>query len=139
MSSRAMNLGIPALLITLVLLVPWTLGLAQGQKGLRVTGTYTNMYYNEEGGDLLGDEIRIVGTSTGYQATLQFAQGVPDALILVDVKVAGDKISFSIPDSSNYPGEFNGTLGNGALRGEFRFKGGGTEKVELRRGKSYWD
>jgi hypothetical protein len=58
---------------------------------------------------------------------------------LVDIEVVGSGVSFSIPDSSPYAGRFNGTVENGTLNGEFRFKSGGSEKVELSKGKSYWD
>jgi hypothetical protein len=113
--------------------------LTHGQKAPRITGTYTDMYYNREGGDVLGEEIRIVYTSRGYQGALQFAEGVPEALVVVDVKVDGSRISFTIPEDSPSGGQFSGAIENGVLKGEFRFKAGGSEKVSLRRGKSYWD
>lgn len=105
----------------------------------RITGTYTNMYYNRESGDVLGEEIKIVVAEDGYQGVLQFAEGVPLDLIVVDVKAVGNKIGFSIPDSSVHAGEFNGAIEEGVLKGEFRFKSGGVEQVRLPRGKSYWD
>jgi hypothetical protein len=114
-------------------------GLAQAQKEPRITGTYTDMHYNEEGGDVLGEEIRIVYSAGGYQGALQFAEGVPEALIVVGVKVDGNKISFTIPGDSSYAGQFSGAIENGVLKGEFRFKAGGSEKVSLKKGKSYWD
>ena len=41
------------------------------------SGTYSSLYYNEEGGDLLGMEIRIVPASgtDNYEGTFQFVQG----------------------------------------------------------------
>lgn len=108
-------------------------------KPFRVTGTYTNMYYNTEGGDVIGDEIRIVYTRNGYQGVVQFAEGEPEELVIVSVQVVGGKVSFSVPDSSPYAGKVAGTIENGLLRGEFQFKTGGADKVELKRGKSYWD
>ena len=112
---------------------------ANHQKPFRVTGTYTNMYYNAEGGDVIGDEIRIVYTRNGYQGVVQFAEGEPEGLVIVGVEVVGAKVSFSIPDSSPYAGKFTGTIENEILRGEFQFKNGGADKVELKKGKSYWD
>jgi hypothetical protein len=109
------------------------------QKQFRVTGTYTNMYYNAEGGDVIGDEIRIVQTRNGYQGVIQFAEGEPEELVIVGVEVVGAKISFSVPDSSPYAGKFTGIIEKEILKGEFKFKNGGTDKVELKRGKSYWD
>jgi hypothetical protein len=110
-----------------------------GQKQQRITGTYTNMSFNKEGGDVLGDEIKIVYTRKGYQGALQIAEGEPEQLVIVDVKVNGAAVSFSIPDSYPYSGQFSGTVANGLLKGEFRFKRGGQDKVELRKAKSYWD
>jgi hypothetical protein len=109
------------------------------QKPARVTGTYTNMYYNSEGGDVIGNEIRIVNTRKGYQGALQFAEGAPEELVIVDIKIVGKNVSFSIPDNSPYAGQFTGVIENGMLKGEFHFKNGGGDKVELKKGKSYWD
>lgn len=36
------------------------------ETGIKITGTYTNMHYNEEGGDILGEELRIVVGAKGY-------------------------------------------------------------------------
>lgn len=111
------------------------------QKEPRITGTYTNMSYIEEAGDVIGYEIKIVFTGSKFQGALQIAEGVPGELMLVDIKVVGTNISFTIPDGSPYPGQFSGTIENGLLKGTFSFKngGGGSETVELRRGRSYWD
>jgi len=114
-------------------------GLLAAQQPSKITGTYTSMYFNEEGGDLLGQELKIVLTRRGYQGALQFAEGGPGGLIIVDVHINGNKISFTIPETAPEAGRFSGTLTNGVIRGIFSFKEGGEEKVELRRGKSYWD
>jgi hypothetical protein len=105
----------------------------------RITGTYTDMRYVSEAGDVIGTEIKIVFTGSRFQGALQIAEGVPGELILVDVEQKANSVSFSIPESSPYPGSFAGAISGGALRGEFRFKSGGSAKVVLRRGKSYWD
>ena len=109
------------------------------QKPLRITGTYSNMYFNEEGGDVSGEELKIVLACKGYQGALQFAQGVPSDLVVVDVKVDGTKVTFSIPERSEYPGRFRGIVENGVLKGKFSFANGASEEVKLKRGKSYWD
>lgn len=111
----------------------------EAQTPPRITGTYTNMYYNQEGGDVLGYELKIVYTGAGFQGALQIAEGVPGPLMLVDIHASGAKISFSIPDGSEYGGEFNGAIEKGVLKGEFHFKSSGSDKVELPRRKSYWD
>ncbi len=111
---------------------------AQGSH--RTTGTYTNMYYNTQGGDVLGEELKIVATQGGrYQGALQFAEGEPEDLMVVDIELKSDTISFSVPDVDRHAGRFSGTIDNGVIRGQFRFKRGGIENVILKKGKSYWD
>lgn len=110
---------------------------AVDQKG--VAGTYTDLHFNQQGGDLLGTELRIVLTRTGYQGTLQFAEGGPSELILVNVEVSGNRIKFTIPANSSYAGTFSGVVANGVLKGHFQYSGGGGDDVSLKKGKSYWD
>jgi hypothetical protein len=113
---------------------------AHAQTSPRITGTYTDMYYDKESGDLLGEELKIVLTQGAqYQGVLQFAEGEPEDLIVVDIDVAGTTISFSIPDNDIHAGRFTGTIAGNVLRGQFRFKKGGVQNVALRKGKSYWD
>jgi hypothetical protein len=48
------------LVCALVLLCFGSKQTLRAQGGHRITGTYTNMYYNKEGGDVLGEELKIV-------------------------------------------------------------------------------
>lgn len=128
-----------ALLLVLAPLLVLTLLSIRAGEASRITGTYTSMHFNKEGGDLLGQELKIVLTRKGYQGALQFAEGGPGQLIIVDIQTEGNKISFTISDSYPEAGQFSGTIQGGIIRGVFRFKGGGEERVELKRGKSYWD
>jgi hypothetical protein len=109
------------------------------QNALRLTGTYSDMYYNVQGGDVLGTEIRIVNTRKGFQGVIQFSEGAPEELVVVDIQIKNNAVSFVVPEPSPYAGEFTGTISDGILRGEFRYKSGGSSKVELKKGKSYWD
>jgi hypothetical protein len=79
------------------------------------------MYFNKEGGDVLGDEIKIVATGSGYQGALQFAEGAPSNLIVVGIKLDGTRVSFSVPDSDPYASQFVGTIEDGFLKGQFHF------------------
>jgi hypothetical protein len=106
---------------------------------IRLTGTYTNMYFHREAGDLLGEEIKIVKTRQGYQGALQFSEGEPGDLIIVNIRIDGKNVNFQIPNDSSYAGQFSGTIENGILKGKFLFKTGGMEDVELKKGKGYWD
>jgi len=105
----------------------------------RITGTYSDMHYVSDAGDVIGTEIKIVFTGTDFEGALQIAEGSPGQLILVHVEREGNSVSFAIPDNSPYAGNFRGSISGGALRGDFQFKTGGSETVVLRRGKSYWD
>ena len=67
-----------------------------GKSGIRRTGTFSTFEYNKEGGDVLGVEIRIVRTRTGYQAVVQFAEGEPGDLIVAPVTFEGQKVRLVI-------------------------------------------
>lgn len=128
-------------LASLAIILPLLFGSAgvKAQTRPRITGTYSNMYYNEKGGDVLGYELKIVYTGDRFQGALQIAEGVPGPLMLVDIQASGAKISFSIPEGTSHAGQFNGAIEKGVLKGAFHFKSGGSDKVELLRRKSYWD
>lgn len=112
---------------------------ARADQQARITGTYSDMHYIQEAGDILGTEIKIVFTGSKFQAAIQIAEGEPGDLIVVDVVRNKDSIQFALPAESAYEGKFSGTIANGFLRGEFLFKNGGSDKVALKKGKSYWD
>ena len=106
----------------------------------RITGTYTHMYYNEEGGDVLGEELKIVATQgRRHQGALQFAEGEPGNLLVVNIEVTGDAIRFAVPEGETHAGSFSGTISGDAIHGEFRYANRAVEKVVLKKGKSYWD
>jgi len=135
-SQFSVPIGLLLVIFVFLTLTPFLIG----QTSRNITGTYTNMSYIEDAGDVVGYEIKIVFIGDGFQGALQIAEGVPGKLILVEVQSPDTKVSFSIPDSSGpYAGQFVGTIEGSVLKGEFRFKDGGSDKVELKRGKSYWD
>ena len=106
----------------------------------RPTGTYTNMLYIKEVGDVIGEELKIVLVQGGeYEGALQFSEGEPGGLLIVEIKLTGKKITFAVPDTDAHAGEFSGTIERGVIRGGFRFKRGGVKSVTLKKGKSYWD
>src|SRR6185312_1049625 len=105
------------------LLVALTLLIATPGYGaqVRVTGTFTDLRYIQESGDLLGLELLIVpaqGDSGGYVAFVQLAEGAGPYSALVPVKVSGDRVSFSMPAHGAYAGlSFSGLLGADKLTG----------------------
>lgn len=109
---------------------------------VRVVGTYTNLRYSTGSGDLAGVEIKIVpARGRGFQGALQIAEGEPSELMVVDVSVEKNKISFRIPNS--YPiyggGTFEGVIEAAAIRGRFTFGEAANEEMSLKRERGYWD
>lgn len=104
-----------------------------------LTGTYTSFLYNKEGGDLNGVEVRLVQTQKGMVAVVQFAEGGPGDVAVVQVDAKGGRIHFDMPGGFSTEGYFDGTLSSKAITGVFHYKGGAKEPIVLPRGKSYWD
>ena len=131
------KLSIPFICIMLFCL---TQGFA-AEKKLKYTGTFSNLEYNQEGGDLLGMEIKIVPTKKGYQGALQIAEGGPSELMVVDVFFEKDNVKFEIPKSYSVygGGVFEGKIGSKEIKGALRFKGTEGDKEILTRGQGYWD
>jgi hypothetical protein len=111
-----------------------------GEGTVRPTGTFTSLRIHKEGGDLLGEELRVVLTRKGYQGVLQIAEGGPSILMVVEIRIEKDKIAFEIPAS--YPdyggGKFEGKLDAKGITGVLRF-GKAEDQVRWIRGRSYWD
>jgi hypothetical protein len=105
----------------------------------KATGTFTNLQYFEELGDLYGFEIRIVYTRYGYEGTFQAAEGGPDSLILIKPIIENDTVKFSIPSPSLDEGRFIGKISKEKLVGVLTLKNGNRIELELKRGRSYWD
>ena len=105
----------------------------------RITGIYSNLAYNEEGGDLLGMELLILPSGhdpeTAYSVFVQIAESGAPFLVVVPLKVTGTKIEFTLPPSGAYSGaHFVGTFKGGELVVRWSQ---GTEE-HLKHGKSYW-
>ena len=106
----------------------------------RVTGTFSNLNYNREGGDLLGMEILIVpaqGDRLGFVAFVQLAEGGAPRSALVPLKVDGAKVEFTLPTDGTVPEmHFSGVVSKTELVGTWSHGG---EREVLKRGVSYWD
>lgn len=112
--------------------------MAPAERPASPTGTFSSMYYNEEGGDLIGTEIRIVYTRNGFQGTIQDAEGEPDELILFTATIDGDNnftISYTSPSTGN-PVTISGRITEAGLETQTEWWTGG--KI-LKRAPSYWD
>jgi hypothetical protein len=70
------------------------------QSRVQITGVYSDLRYNAQGGDLLGMEVFIVVGPGGYFATVQCAGGEPAKPELVPVSYSNghdDRSSASAP------------------------------------------
>lgn len=113
---------------------------SHAENKIRITGTFSDLYYHEEAGDLLGFEIRIVLTRNGYEGTFQAAQGGPESLILLkNISVKGNTLEFKIPADFSWAGEFIGKISKNRLTGTLTLNNGNKIALVLKRGKSYWD
>ncbi|HEY3347838.1 MAG TPA: hypothetical protein VGK71_09475 [Nitrospirota bacterium] len=96
------------------------------------TGIFSNLYYHEEAGDLLGEEVFIVLADEDYYAVYQIAEGGPEVPIVSKVKIEGDIVEFARP--KKYGGIFKGRYTAKGIELEKENVAG---KILWRRG-SYW-
>jgi hypothetical protein len=101
----------------------------------KITGCYSNLYFNEEGEDLLGYEFVIVNSKNGYYILYQESEGAPTKLYLLPANVKGNEINFTVP--SQYPklGPFHGVITTNGLVGKFHNM---DHNIILKRKNSYW-
>lgn len=105
----------------------------------KISGIYSSLYFNEEGGDLLGMEVLIFPSGSGpelaYSAFIQIAEGGAPYGVVVPVSVTDGRISFALPAGSVYAGmEFNGTFTDSGLV----LTDNNGNKEHLKHGQSYW-
>lgn len=105
---------------------------------IKLAGTYSSIVFNEEGGDVLGYEVRIAPTARGFQAVVQVAEGAPGPLHVVDVIQTKDSIKFDIPLDGEVKGTFEGRVTASGLEGIISLPAGRV-RVELKRTISYWE
>jgi hypothetical protein len=106
-----------------------------------ITGVYSNMVYNSEGGDILGIEISIVRVQGGYAVVFQDAEGGPKLPVVVPAIVRNEIISFELPERDGYAGKFVGKIKGGKFYGKFPDGSVGADNkpdFTLQRGVSYW-
>ncbi len=135
-----MPLSLAGLTLGVALASPAPTSPEQSLRPTRVTGVFTNLHYNEDGGDVVGLEVLLIYTRAGYMAVIQIAEGVPEVPVVVPVQLDGSQIAFSFP-AGGVTLQFRGTVGPTALEGRFNngaFADSPQGSVALRRGKSYW-
>lgn len=103
-----------------------------------ITGVYSSLSFNVEGGDVLGEELFLVRTRNGYQATFQISDGSPSELMLVDVLIKEGNISFEIKKGV-YAGSFMGKITDRKIVGILKFSDGVEDEISLPKVQySYW-
>jgi len=123
-----------------ILVILFVVNVSHAASDIKKTGTFSSLSYHREAGDLLGYEVRIVFTKNGYEGTIQIAEGGPERLILLrNITVKDNAVSFVIPEGSLEGGEFVGVLSATGLTGTITLKNGNKISLDLKRGKSYWD
>lgn len=98
------------------------------------------MAMHDESGDVVGIEIFVVYSRTGYHAVFQASEGEPEPVVAA-ATIERARIAFHLPPGAGYSGVFRGEIRNGELTGAF--EGGqtgshGEERIRLERGSSYW-
>lgn len=144
-----MSRRIRSLLLTLLLVMTFCSSVFAGEKTddePDCLGTFSNMYFHQEAGDLLGEEIKIVigEERTDDDAPLigifQQAMGAPLNPVLVDVRCGKDGVEFALPDDEYGAGSvFRGTITKKGIHGVFTHAKGARDEVDLPRRASYWD
>jgi hypothetical protein len=127
-------------LATLLILGVATAALAAAPRltAVRIAGTYSDLRYNDESGDLLGMEVKIVPVAGGrWQAAILVSEGEPAPLVVIDVQANGRTISFQVPGEGGW--SFRGTIAAKSLKGVITYGNGTTKSVTLPRGCGYWD
>ena len=111
-------------------------GLVAAQNRVHVTGIYSDLRYNAQGGDLLGMEVFVVVGPGGYFATVQCAGGEPAKPEIVPLAYANGRVDFTLTVAQPECGlHFRGSVTRTGLRGRFD---GEAKDRQLPRRKSYW-
>lgn len=105
-----------------------------GSRG-KLTGVYSDMQYNDQGGDVVGVEIFLVMAEGRYYAVYQSSEGEPAVPVVLPADVTGSGVTFQVPASVDARGTFTGTIGTDGLTGTFS---GNQQRVVLKRRPSYW-
>ena len=108
-------------------------------------GTFSSIYYHDEAGDVLGNELRIIpyfhdnADANQYQGVLAICAGVPGGMMVVHPVCDGDTMRFTFPYDQGKEASFEGTVSKQGLEGTVTYSSGATEQWSLPRGKGYWD
>ena len=80
------------------------------QGTMRLTGVFGDLHYMEEAGDVIGTEIIVSRTASGYRVTFQDAEGEPGPVDTVPATIRGDSLFFELPPDTVRRRQANGTV-----------------------------
>lgn len=104
------------------------------------TGFFTNLNYNNEGGDLLGYELYLGLVRNGYTGVLYECQGGCFPMQVIEPSFEGDNIIFDYTDIEGELLMFKGTVDSNGITGSFYLPDAGPlEVIRLKRKQSYWN
>jgi hypothetical protein len=107
---------------------------------VQIPGTYSDLKYDSESGDLIGLEITIVPIAgERLQAVILSSEGEPSPLLVVEVHVKEHTISFDVAPNDGERWSFRGTVAAKSLKGTIDYHGGTKRAVTLVRRCGYWD
>ena len=113
-----------------------------GEISTALVGIYSDMARHQESGDILGIEIIISKTKSGYFAVIQTSEGAPCKPVVSPVVIEREKIRIEIPADACYSGMLTGVVkpdgllvsfSNGALSPR------GDKVFLLPKRKSFWE
>ncbi len=113
---------------------------AQDTRALRqgiVFGTFSDLRYNHQGGDLLGTEITIIPQYRSAYAIVQCASGAVTDPVFVPVQIKGNRITFQIENGSLCTGKYTGNIRSRGMLLSVR-ESDNSGNGFLPRRKSYW-
>lgn len=106
---------------------------------IRKVGTYSDMCYNTESGDVNGMEVRIVITKAGPYAIFQASEGALSVPVVIKVNTSDDRIEFDIPETVPFGGKFKGVIKSDEMVAAIEGYTGYAANLRLKRQPSYWE
>src|SRR5215469_14410085 len=105
--------------LTGLVLCTYYLAVAKPPSASKVTGMYSDMRLQPQTSDLLGIEVFVVSSRSGYQVVFQDAEGSPSVPLVVPARIDNVHIEFELPQRAGYSGKFSGQITRYGIKGEF--------------------
>ncbi|MBV6820804.1 hypothetical protein KWG64_22945 [Rahnella sp. PD12R] len=109
--------------------------MALSKKPFKLTGVFSSLHFNNESGDLLGEELIILYSKDGYNVIFQTSEGEPTVPVITKAEIEKDIITFTLPPPLDIHGEFSGEISKEKIIGKFERN---EQVLILMRKNSYW-